>query len=210
MFGTVLSRTAQTALALLGKANVLPPETYLAGGTALALHFGHRKSEDLDFFTPSEFDPIALHHALSSLGECQSEFAKGMTLLGVFNGVKFSCFRYDYPLIGACTSYEGIRVASPDDIVAMKLVAIMDRATKRDYVDLFEFHRHGMTIEQMFALYDTKYHFLETNRFSLIKALGYLDDADVTKMPEMLVSIRWEDVKTFFASESLRLARQWL
>lgn len=45
MFTKTLSENAQKSLALLGK-GVLPPNTYLAGGSALALHFGHRRSID--------------------------------------------------------------------------------------------------------------------------------------------------------------------
>lgn len=55
MFTTVLSKSATRALALLGKNNILPEKTYLAGGSALALQFGHRISIDFDFFTPSNF-----------------------------------------------------------------------------------------------------------------------------------------------------------
>ncbi|MBI4100102.1 nucleotidyl transferase AbiEii/AbiGii toxin family protein, partial [Candidatus Microgenomates bacterium] len=60
MFTGTLPVNAQESLALLGKTKCLPKGTYLAGGSGLALHFGHRMSEDFDFFTPNSFDQDAL------------------------------------------------------------------------------------------------------------------------------------------------------
>jgi len=55
MFTNTLSKNAQHALAILGENKILPDKTYLAGGSALALHYGHRISVDFYFFTPSTF-----------------------------------------------------------------------------------------------------------------------------------------------------------
>ena len=49
MFGAVLSDSAQAALAVLAKSGLMK-DAYLAGGSALALRFGHRYSIDFDFF----------------------------------------------------------------------------------------------------------------------------------------------------------------
>ena len=57
---------------------------YLAGGTALALWFGHRESIDFDFFSPVVFDPVKLSQKLSSVGSFTVEFAKGISLIGEF------------------------------------------------------------------------------------------------------------------------------
>lgn len=59
MFEQPLAKTTRTVLAALGR---LPPvaKFYLTGGTALALSYGHRKSNDLDFFSRDRFDPSAL------------------------------------------------------------------------------------------------------------------------------------------------------
>lgn len=68
MFTTVLSKAAQTALALLGKSKLLPEKTYLAGGSALSPHFGHRISIDFDFFTPSHFKGKEIVNKLEKIG----------------------------------------------------------------------------------------------------------------------------------------------
>ena len=55
MFEEVLPKSARSALAVLGESGLLK-EAYLAGGTALALHIGHRISVDFDFFTGKDFN----------------------------------------------------------------------------------------------------------------------------------------------------------
>ncbi len=209
MFATVLSQDAQNALAVLGKSGAVV-DAYLAGGSALALQFGHRRSEDLDFFSLHEFLPDELSETLSRLGTFEKTFAKGITLLGEFDGIKFSYFQYRYPLVAATTTYEGVEIAAPDDIAAMKLAAIMDRGKKRDFVDLFTLAHHNLSFDAMFEFYDQKYHALESNAFSLIRAMNYFDEADTTDMPEMLIPLSWDEVKKFFASESMRLAKKYL
>lgn len=209
MFATVLSHDAQNALAILGKSGLLS-QAYLAGGSALALQFGHRRSEDFDFFSLQEFSPDTLREELSKLGTFETTFAKGITLLGVFDEIKFSYFQYKYPLLEASIPYQDVAIAHANDIAAMKLAAIMDRGTKRDYVDLFILSQHRLSLESMLQLYDQKYHALENNIFSLLRAMNYFDEADTTNMPEMLISLSWEEVKKFFVAESMRLAKKYL
>jgi len=209
MFKTVLSQNAQDALAILGRSGILK-NAYLAGGSALALQFGHRISVDFDFFTQKRFNPANLGRKLTAIGDFKKEVAKGITLIGTFNDVKFSCFTYDYPLIGHTTEFLSVALAHPHDIAAMKLSAICDRATKRDYVDLFVLHQQGISIESGLRLYGEKYHVLEENMFTLLKALSYFDEAETTDMPKMLIPVSWDAVKRFFISESMRLAKKYL
>lgn len=207
MFGTVLAESSQNALAILGKSGLMS-EAYLAGGSALALRFGHRYSVDFDFFSPDSFDPAILCASLKKIGDFKESLVKGITLLGEFNRVKFSYFEYGYPLIAKTADYLGVKIADPKDIAAMKLAAIMDRGTKRDFVDIYELNKQGMTIEEIFGWYDKKYHWLESNLFSLIKSLQYFDEAEIGEMPRMIKKYSWKKIKIFFLSESQRLARK--
>ena len=60
----------------------------LVGGTALALHFGHRLSVDLDFFSDFSFDTAYLLENLSSDFDFKLYFSANNTLKGSIEGVK--------------------------------------------------------------------------------------------------------------------------
>ena len=89
----------------------------------------------------------------------------------------------------------------------MKLVAITDRGTKRDFIDLYELIRQGINMDEMFAFYEKKYHSFEQNKFSLTKALQYFTDADSGEMPQMIKSVSWDEVKKFFQEQTIKLAK---
>ena len=209
MFARTLSDTAQATLALLGKSGLVQ-NAYLAGGSALALHYGHRISVDLDFFSQKQFIPSKLEKSLKQIGTFHTTFAKGISLLGEFQGTKFSYFQYEYPLIAKTTSFNNVAIAHPHDIASMKLVAIVDRSTKKDFVDLYELTKHDVSMDRMMGLYEQKYHVREENMYTLIRALRYFDEIDKSTMPEMLVPRMWDDIKRFFIAESVRLAKKYL
>lgn len=209
MFSSVLSESAQATLAVLGKSGLFG-DAYLAGGSALALYLGHRYSIDFDFFTPNAFDPKMLSAAISRVGPFIEDVAKGISLIGTFQEVKMSCFRYEYPLIEPTTRLFEIDIAHPHDIAAMKLVAIGDRGTRKDYVDLYALVQHGISIDDMFEYYDAKYKLFDANRYTLIKSLVYFDEADTTDMPVMIHAVSWDEIKKFFTTESMRLAKKYL
>ncbi len=108
---------------------------YLAGGTALALQLGHRKSVDLDWFCSSPLrDPQILIDKLkkSRTVFSTSRVARGTLYLNV-NAVKVSFLEYRYPLLRPLVADDDLKcnLASLDDLVCMKLAAIADRGAKR-------------------------------------------------------------------------------
>jgi hypothetical protein len=209
MHAATLSAHALTQLGVLGTSGIVR-NAYLARGSALALHLGHRKSYDFDFFTPQALLASDLSAQLARVGAFTVTLLEPPhTLLGEFNGVKFSMFRYTYPLLAPLVPYENVMLASVPDIAAMKLTAISGRATKRDYVDLFMIGRQT-PLDQMFQWYEKKFGDLGNNLYMLIKALGYLDDAEADDMPQMITPVSWEEVKNYFISESVRLGKKYL
>ena len=111
---------------------------YLAGGTALALHFGHRISIDLDFFTPEIFSVAHVRDALSTLGAfvVTSQSEDG-TLNGRLDDVSVSFFIYPYNNMYPLIPWSGISLADPRDIAAMKIDAVSSRGSKKDFIDLY-------------------------------------------------------------------------
>lgn len=210
MFTTAISKDAQHALALLGKSKYLPPKTYLAGGSALAIHFGHRKSEDFDFFTPNGFDADKIIKSLKKIGVFTINTKEKNTLLGVFSNVKFSLFKYEYPVLFKTFILSDIAILDPKDIAAMKLAAIIDRGTKKDFIDIFFLVKNNISLDNSLKYYDQKYKALANNLYSLIKGLLYFADAEDSDMPEMIEKLSWEEVKEFFQKEVVKLAKKYL
>jgi hypothetical protein len=109
-------------------------EFYLAGGTALALHLGHRRSVDLDWFTGARLDdPMRLAQELRDEGvPFATDFVERGTLYGSVFAVRASALEYRYPLLEPWVLWAemGCRIASLDDLACMRLSAIAQRGAK--------------------------------------------------------------------------------
>lgn len=204
MFIEAIPERTQRNLALLAEGGVSQP-FYLAGGTAAALHLGHRLSIDLDFFGPDPFVADDLTARLAGLGSFRRDHVARDTLLGEFEGVKISFFRYHYPLVAEPAIVLNTRVASLEDLVAMKLEAISQRGTRRDFIDLYFICQCHMPLDEALRWHTEKYQIAETSWVHLIKSLAYFVDAESEPMPDMLVDVGWPQVKSFFAGEAKRL-----
>lgn len=206
MFEETLVRGAKDILAVLGRSDILP-DAYLAGGTAAALQLGHRVSVDFDFFTAKEFKPKVFSANLSKLGSFSGEQTDKGTVLGTFKGVKFSLFNYKYPLIFPSLNYLELRVADIRDIAAMKIDAIASRGAKRDFVDLYFICEAGYTLSGILKFYYKKYgKAAVANIIHIQKSLVFFNDAEPEKMPKMLKSAEWEEIKRYFEREVKKLA----
>lgn len=209
MFTASLSQDAKDALALLGKSSLLQ-DAYLAGGTACALHLGHRFSFDLDFFTNQEFPVKVLVKQLEQLPGFKLQETAKWTILGTFPKVKFSYFYYPYPLLTKAIKFDHLYVASLADIAAMKIAAICDRGTKRDFIDLYFIVQEKFSLNQVLKFYDKKYQKLANNLYHILKSLGYFHGADLENSPEMIKGVLWGEVKKFFTQEVKLLTKKFL
>src|SRR6056297_3238268 len=97
---------------------------FLAGGTALALLYGHRKSININLFSDFSFDTGMLLENLSSDFQFQLFFTAENTIKGSINGIQVDIIAHRYPLIGPLVKAEGISILAVEDIAAMKLNAI--------------------------------------------------------------------------------------
>lgn len=164
----------------------------LVGGTALALQLGHRISVDIDLFSVSAFDePPVIELLRSGYSIQELETAKN-TIRGNVNGIKLDVMSHQYPIIGAPVVTEGIRMASLEDIAAMKLNAIANRGGKKDFWDYAELLGQ-FTRDQMLAFFARKY--TDENVWYVEKSLSYFEDADADPSPRCLRGRSWEDVK---------------
>ncbi len=212
MFEKAISPKTKKALAILGESGILK-ESYLAGGTALCLQLGHRISFDLDFFTGKEFKPRILVSKIKKiLPNFQVEKVEWGTVLGYLGETRFSLFFYSFPLLFEPINYLKIKVANVKDIAPMKIAAICERGTKRDFIDLFFILKVKkiLTLEEALKLYDKKFKLLKENKFHILKSLCYFEDAEKEPMPKMVEKVEWIEVKKFFEKEVSRIAKALL
>jgi hypothetical protein len=207
MFVETLSQASQNNLDTIAR-TPLAARFYLAGGTAAALHLGHRLSHDLDFFSGKEFDPALPRRTLAPLGNLSIDQESEDTFLGTFNGVRLGFFLYPYRLLEATTDYQGVSLAGLPDIAAMKLEAIAGRGKKRDFIDLYFICRGAFSLSQIMALFEQKFEGVQYSKVHLLKSLTYFADAEEDEMPYMLEQTSWEAVKRFLESEARNLYRR--
>jgi predicted nucleotidyltransferase component of viral defense system len=173
---------------------------YLAGGTALALQYGHRQSVDLDFFIAKNINTPALVAKLGLLGDWQLLREEENTVEGLLDGVKISFMTYPYVFLAEKIKFsDNIFLASTLDIALMKLNAIAGRNTRKDFIDLYFFlHQEKRDLVWLFAQMKKKYQGLNYDVMHLYKSLIYFVDADKEPMPNLLVKVDWIEVKKFF------------
>jgi len=168
---------------------------YLAGGTALAIHIGHRMSIDLDFFTDQEFSTASVRDRLAELGSFTVEGEdKYRTLNGILNNVSVSFFLYKYPNVYPITLFESVCLADERDIAAMKIDAISSRGKKKDFIDLY-FLLQKYSLSDILGFFESRFSGVQYNKLHILKSLTYFEDAENDPDPIMLISVSWEDVK---------------
>ncbi|PIY93338.1 MAG: hypothetical protein COY69_02155 [Candidatus Magasanikbacteria bacterium CG_4_10_14_0_8_um_filter_32_14] len=180
---------------------------YLAGGTALALHYGHRESIDLDWFTPKNIRTEDLLSKLSKVGKFVVLQEEENIVEGTLDGVKVSFVSYPYPILGNFSMYNKVNLVSVWDIALMKLTAISSRNTKKDFIDLYYFlHKEKTNLSGLLAKMKKKYKGINYEILHILKSLVYFVEADKEPMPRMLEDIGWSKVKKFFEKEVLSIS----
>lgn len=203
MHKEVLDPKTEKILDTLGSVEQLR-QFYLAGGTGIALHLGHRRSIDLDFFTPQEFDGEALKTALSKVGRLRILYENHHTLEVSLNDVKISLFFYPYRLIFPTSNFGNINVADLRDIAPMKLTAISQRGSKKDFVDLY-FLLKNYSLPELLDFFERRFRGVEYSTMHLLKSLSYFDDAEDEPMPSMIRGMDWGEIKEAILAESKKI-----
>jgi len=179
---------------------------YLAGGTALALHLGHRTSIDLDFFTEAKVEEMTIVDHLRTAGNLRlDQMAKG-TIVGNLDNVRISFFRYPYGLLDSLVEWNGLNIASIHDIALMKMVAIFQRGSIKDFIDLFFVARGFKSIDALIPELSIKYVGVQFNTNHILRSLCYFEDAEKEPMPNMIAACDWQEVKEYFVNEVKRLS----
>lgn len=167
---------------------------YLVGGTSLALQLGHRFSIDLDLFTTEPFDKQALLEILfASFEEVSLESEGTSMLITSIEQVKVDFVKMSYPVLFPTLEIEGVRLLDIKDIAPMKLKAIAQRGSKKDFYDMY-FLLELLPLSEMLHLFLEK--FKQQEIFHVIKSLTYFEDAEQYPDPFVFdTTITWVDVK---------------
>jgi len=198
----VLKTPAKKVLAIFSRQQFIK-NFYLAGGTALALQYGHRISVDLDFFCQKDFSTDILIKKLSKLGKFELLNREQNTVEGILDGVKVSFMSYPYPQLKNTIAVVGnVSSATAEDIAVMKIMAVSGRNTKKDFIDLFWYARKSSSgLREILDLVDAKYRGIKYDHYHIFRSLAYFDDADQEPMPKMILPASWREIKKFFISE---------
>jgi hypothetical protein len=156
---------------------------HLAGGTALALQIGHRKSIDLDLFTFHDFDFEDISKYLKLHYGFTDSFFEKNTLKGFIDGIKVDFLTHAYPLVEPIVAEDAVRLYAVKDIAAMKLNAIVGNGTRvKDFVDI-AWLSSVMPLSEMLEAYGVKY---QSSYFPALKGLLYFDDIDFNEPIQMV------------------------
>lgn len=170
----------------------------LAGGTALALQVGHRKSIDLDLFTPESFNTRDIELLLAT--EYQNNFtfvnSSKRMLFTYLNNIKCDFVTEPAKLIMPFIEIEGIPLFSIADIAAMKMHTVCGRGKRKDFFDIYVLTQlYGW--EQLLKWFELKY---GTDQFYFLwRSITYFEDADEDAAIEGLppFSKTWDEIKLY-------------
>lgn len=176
---------------------------YLAGGTALALYAGHRKSIDLDFFNElPEFESVEFLEHFKENKNWKPYINKKNTIYGQLFDAKVSFIAYPFFVPKQSYLHYGtIKVLAPKDIGVMKIVAISQRGRKRDFFDLFWCAHNVEPLENIILRLKAQYPSVAHNYHHILKAIVYFNDAETDPEPEIYFKATWKEVKKFFTKE---------
>ena len=176
----------------------------LAGGTALAWALGHRRSDDLDFFTRIQgfLDRVEQERIASVLRELDTtariDVSQPQTIHAVVRDCKVSFFGIGGRWLSEPVQLaEGFGLATIEEIAAMKLVAVSTRSARKDFFDLHALASRGHSAEAMFSSLRDMYPDdidLEVG-LHVARALTDFSDADLDPDPILLDRVSWNEAK---------------
>lgn len=170
---------------------------YLAGGTALAIYFGHRLSIDLDWFTSHDMgDALVFAQNIRKEGfNFKTDQISPGTLHGSIAKVRVTFLEFHYPLLKPLVHWKEMdcSLASLEDLACMKLSAIAQRGARKDFCDILVLGLEKFSLKEMLDLYRKKFNMKDVSH--VLYGLVYFDDAEKERMPKMLQDVKWAEVK---------------
>jgi predicted nucleotidyltransferase component of viral defense system len=184
---------------------------YLAGGTALSLQIGHRRSVDFDFFSVTdEIDEKSRKEIIAGISSFPMQIIEsvGGNLLVLVDSIRVGFFSYGYPLVDEPIHCENAHLASLNDIGLMKCDALISRGSRKDFYDLFFIARY-IQFDDLLKLGIQKYQLFRDFPLMVLESMTIFDNADLDVQPELYENIPWDQVKQFFLEQARLLSKHW-
>ncbi len=183
---------------------------YLAGGTALAVQAGHRKSVDLDFFSmEKDFDNLGLLSHFLENSDWTTTVNKKNTIYGELFKARVSFIAYPFFVPKQnFIQYGSIKILQPIDIAVMKIIAISQRGRKRDFFDVYWCAKKIEPLENIIKRLPVQYPSVAHDLHHILKSLVYFEDAESDPEPEIYFDADWKKVKSFFTKEIQMIAEK--
>lgn len=177
----------------------------LVGGTALALQYGHRTSVDLDFFGSFDNEEDKLFTVLQPYAEVRRVKDSPNIKIFFMDDVKVDFVNYSiYSWLDDAVEEDGLRLASPKDIAAMKINAIEGRGSKKDFIDIYFLLQH-YSLDEILQFYSQKYP--NYSIYRALMSLTYFADADPKDTPTLFMDATWDEMKTFIKQKVVEYER---
>lgn len=168
----------------------------LVGGTALSLRYGHRSSVDLELFLHEIFDIKIIENELNFVFGSEFIYESGHKNIGIFcyiQKIKVDIVYFPHSPIDKIDEVDNIRMYSSADISAMKIQAILGRAKKKDFWDLYELLQH-FSLQQLIDWHKQKYP-SQMLAISIPNAITYFSEAEESETPVSFKNQTWDQIK---------------
>ena len=177
---------------------------FMVGGTAIALHVGHRRSIDFDLYTPSQLVKNRIKNKLQQIPFKQIPIFEDIDQLHLqINNVKVTFFNYPYPIQHPVKVNSFITIPSLLSLASMKAFALGRRAKWKDYVDLFFILRNYHSIQDICREAEINF----GNQFSeklFREQLAFHKDINYSEAIEYLIPpVSEEEIKQFLIDKAM-------
>lgn len=172
-------------------------EFRLCGGTGLSLQTGHRISVDADFVTENPIENDLVTSQILKTFKNATDIHRGE--LGVFfriDSIKVDFLSWNLPFIRHAVLDNGWRLLHKEEIIAMKLFAILQRGEKKDYMDIASLLK-DYSLSQMLSFYRERHK--ASDDAVVLRFLASYSDIEFQPLPEMLNGLSWEEAKSALA-----------
>lgn len=166
----------------------------LGGGTNIALRLGHRLSVDLDFFTNIPYQDSAVFQAITAgFPTAELLFEQNQTMMFTIDNVKVDFVLNPFKWLLPFETIEAARLIALQDMIPMKLQALSNRFSKKDFWDI-AFLLNNYSLTQMLEIFKAKFPAIDIGY--IIHSLTNFDDANLEPSPVLLQPKTWGEIKS--------------